>query len=67
MVLCMRTQTELDTLQMTTSMMLKTGPRMRLILELVLTLLLGWLLMEEVVLQALLGSEQCVMNLTILI
>ena len=62
----MKTRRELDTLQMTTSMTLVNGQRKRTIPELRLTRLLGGLEMVEVVQQASLGWERCVISIIIL-
>ena len=62
----MKTRRELDTLQMTTSMTLVNGQRKRTIPELRLTRLLGGLEMVEVVQQASLGRERCVISIIIL-
>ena len=66
MVLYMKTRRELDTLQMTTSMMFLNGQRRRTIPELRLTHLLGGLEMVEVTQLASLGWERCVISITIL-
>ena len=67
MVLYMKTRRELDTLQTTISIMFLYCLRMRTILELRLTHLLGGLEMVEVLLQALLSWERCVIDIIILI